>query len=358
MSLPQRISLVTQTMESLRAHIRIGQWLHHLPAERELCQFLQVSRPTLRAALEELQREGLIVLSGHKRAIVPEKLVSTLPMPRVVAVLAAKSLQEMPKTSMLVIDALRDSLAKVDYAVELRVDRSIFSAKPGPALEKMVHEKPAAVWIALGSKETMQRWFLQRQLPLLVIGSCRPDIALTSVDKDYRAVCRHAGDLLWRKGHRRLALVMPKDIYDGDVDSEEGIREALSSHPGASLRVLRHNGSNEHLCSLLDGTLQLPHPPTGYLVLHPMDVLTVLTHLMRRRVRIPEDAAVLCRDDEIYLQQTSPVISRYAIDPAAFARQISRAARELAKTGRLAPKAIRLIPSLISGETISSVRAE
>ena len=250
------------------------------------------------------------------------------------------------------VDALRDRLARAGYAVELCVDRACFSARPGRVLEKLVQAKPAAVWVAFGSKAPMQRWFVQRQIPLLVAGSCGPGIALASVDVDYRATCRHACDVLWRKGHRRLALVQLRDAYDGDVESERGFREALSKHADAQLSVLRHDGSAAHVCSLLDKALHSLSPPTGYLVVCARHALTVAMHLMRRKLRLPLDAAVLSNDDETYLQHTSPVLSRYAVNPDQFASKVAKAVRELVETGSLPPRAIRLMPEFIAGETV------
>ena len=51
---PQRVSLVNLPAQSLRESMQAGHWLGHLPGERELCARLQVSRSTLRSALDEL----------------------------------------------------------------------------------------------------------------------------------------------------------------------------------------------------------------------------------------------------------------------------------------------------------------
>jgi len=57
--IPRRNLLVSQTVCHLRSRILSGYWVGRLPAERLLSGQLQVSRNTVRAALGQLQREGL-----------------------------------------------------------------------------------------------------------------------------------------------------------------------------------------------------------------------------------------------------------------------------------------------------------
>jgi DNA-binding LacI/PurR family transcriptional regulator len=158
--------------------------------------------------------------------------------------------------------------------------------------------------------------------------------------------------MLRRKGHHHIALIRPEGDYGGDRDSEEGLREGMRDDGQASIQVLRHNGTAPHLISVLDAALRPPNRPTACLVIRAMHVLTVVTHLMQRGRRMPQDTAVVSRDDEAFFEHVTPAVTRYATSPVQFARRVSMAARQLAEGGALPPRAIRLMPKLVRGETL------
>lgn len=351
--LPKRLSLVAQTVKHLCDCIRTGYWRERLPGERELCAQLQVSRPTLRAALQELQRKGWLDVSHRqRRRIRPTRLShSADSQPKTVAVLSPVTLRLMAPSAVLVIDAVREQLARVGWTLEIHVNQSCYSARPVRALENLVRRSSAAAWLLSGTIRPMQLWFQRCAVPCLVLGTCPEDIELPFVDADHRATCRHAGTLFLQKGHRRIALVLADGATGGDRDSERGLREVIERHFDASLVMLRHRDKT-YLCRLLDRALQSSSPPTAYLVARAAHALTVAMHLMRRGVRLPQDVAVLSRDDENFLAHTSPSISRYSVNNDSFARKVSQAVRKLADNGMLPSRAIQLMPGPIIGETV------
>jgi DNA-binding LacI/PurR family transcriptional regulator len=351
--LPQRITLVAQTVHSLGEGIRSGRWKGHLPGERDLCTTLQVSRPTMRAALKELQLKGWISVTQRQRRLIEMKPAhgASAPGSRIVGAVASAPLRTMPPASLLVIDILREQLAKSRWQMELVVDASCYSKRPTKALEKLVRKTPAAAWLLMGSSAPMQKWFHKSSIPCLVLGTCPEEFPLPSIDADYRATCRHAGTLLLRKGHRRIVMVLPISSTGGDMESERGIREAMDAHSKAELLVLRHRNKT-HLCALLDKALESAGRPTAFMVARATHALTVTMHLMRRGIRLPKDAVVLSRDDESFLWHASPSLARYAVDPEQFARKAAKAMRELAETGTLTSRTIRMMPTFIPDETL------
>ena len=75
---------------------------------------------------------------------------------------------------------------------------------------------------------------------------------------------------------------------------------------------------------------------------------TVVTHLQQRGVRLPQDATVVSRDDDAFLESIVRPIPRYVCDPAQFARRVSRAALKLAASGVFHTRPVRLLARFVA----------
>ncbi len=346
---PQRLSLVAQTVQILRENIQHGRWQDHLPGERELAAHLQVSRDTLRAALDELTREGCITsMQRQRRRITAPKAgrARTLKKP-ILGILSPSPFSELAMLTTAIMDQLRAGVTGLGCELVFHASKACFSERPEHALKKLTQAHPAAAWMILGSREPMQRWFLQERLPCLVVGSCGLQNSITSIDADYHAIGRHAGTLLLRKGHRRITLVRKGPCYGGDMDCEHGLREALAGTPDTHLQVLHHDDYPGHVRSVMDRALKVSSPPTAFVVTDPRAILTVMTHLLQKRLRIPQDMAVIHCGSSPAAAWITPAVSHYAIPHEVFVRHAVNAARSLLENPAAKPKTIRLMPEFV-----------
>jgi LacI family transcriptional regulator len=351
-SVPPRPSLITHSADFLREALASGEWGEVLPSERRLCARLRISRPTLRAVLAQLEREGRIsaVKNKQRRILAGKAAASSRGGNTTVAMLTPLPAQWMPPFVLFWMDTLRELLADSGYQLEVQVVPKAFETQSARVLKKLVASLKPAVWVLFRSTEVMQRWFAAQEAAVVIAGSCAEGVNLPSVDVDYRAACRHAASLLLRRGFERFTLLLPDSSHGGDAESELGFQEGAAGHPGVT--VLRHRESPEHLMARLDDCLRQRRPPRALLVARSAHVLTVLTHLLRQGKRVPADVAVISRDDDEFLKHVVPKVSRYAADPAKFARHLARLVLETARHGLVKPKTVRLIPAYVAGETV------
>lgn len=352
--LPQRSSLVTLAVESLRDALQRGLWTDHLPGERGLCERLNISRPTLRAALEQLQREGWLEAShGRRRRILKAPESPTAARQDIVGMLTPVPLLQLPPFALYWMDKLRELLHESGFKLEVHCGREWFTQRPERALERLMLQSPSAAWVMFRSTEAMQRWFERHALPAVISGTCYAGLRVPSVDVDYRALCRHAAGLLLARGHRRVALIVPNSGQAGDRASEVGFMEACSRPSGGVMpHIIRHGDSAASVRSLTDELLNSSKRPTGFLVARSIVALAVHGCLLRKGLRIPQDAAMIARDDDRFLDYTTPELTRYHYDGDLHARRLFRMVMSVARGQVPGKSALLAMPRLVKGETL------
>jgi DNA-binding LacI/PurR family transcriptional regulator len=352
--IPQRSSLVTQTADVIRDEIRSGRWSHWLPGEYELCAQLHVSRRTIRAALEQLGRQGILRCDqGKRREIIGRHSPHRQPASKRVVLLMPMPLLSLSPFSVFLIDHLREHLAEDGYILETHASRVLYRAHMPQELENLEASLRPAGWVLLQSTEQMQRWFTERHRPSVVVGSRYQGVQLPSVDTDYGALCEHAVGRFLARGSRCLVLLNPDPEAAGDKKTREGFLEAAGKTKLADVRaeVVRHDGTVGSICARLTSLMARAQPPTAMLVSRPRHVLTVLGHLLRRGVRVPEDMAVISRDDDSFLEDVVPTVARYSRNPKVFASKVSGVVLQMVHGARHFPD-YKIMPSFVPGETL------
>lgn len=354
LSLSPRKSLVAYTAEALQKYLGSLPAGQKVPGERELAAQLSVSRTTLRNALQKLEREGLPQPQPrHRRVISISKMLKhPFSLDRDVILISPVPLFKIEPRMLILIDALREALAKERHQLEVICRPACYSAQPQRALEELTAQHRPSAWVLFLSTRAMQEWFVAHRLPTVIAGTSFEGVHLPSVDRDNQAVVRHAVGQFIARGHRSLALVIPQSGAAGDVQCEAAFQKAAAVD-GKSIEamIVRHDGTIPGLCAHLNRILAKPHPPTAFLVCRPGPALTALGYLIRRGIRFPKEAAFISRDSDGYLEHVVPSMARYRMDRTAYARKLTRIVVSLTSGGNPPARQIMLMPDFIPGET-------
>lgn len=351
----RRASVADQAAAALRESIRQGVWGGLLPGEHELARRLNISRPTIRAALARLAEDRIIeVRKGRRtRVCAPERT----------------NFEEVPPAVCLVVPARRDSQGLSEHPVltQMRAlfavqgvgweevfDRALARRNPEPRLTALVRNRRHVCWLLLSASAPLQRWFEASRLPTLVLGSCHDGIRLPSVDLDYYAIGWHAAGCLAKNGHRRVAVVLPPRALAGDLACLHGLVEYARGlrEPIAVTEVVA-GPTRASFVTALTRLLARPERPTAIFCIHVAEVLLVLAHVLRAGLRVPEDISLVCRETIPAVDSGLPELTRYGRQVMRQANLAVRIARSMLAGQHVPSRAHAIMPAFVPGGTLA-----
>lgn len=348
--LPPRPSMATYAADIVRRLLDAGEWRGELPGERPLSERVGVSRPTLHRALRLLEKEGRLAWRRNAPWVILDAPAAA-PASRRAVFLSPYKLEQLDPFSLHQFALLSNYAAERGLHFEIQPVPSVADSAAHKVLEALQRKLNPTIWILYRCSPACQRWFVDKRLPAVVMGSAPKDLPVRSVDVDYRAAGRHAMSVLRRLGHRpdRITYIGPEERLVGNVEAEAGLAEGDESGNGPRVR---HVASDSASLIRAADEIMANDTPTALVVMRPMHALAIMGHLGQRGVRIPKDLSLLILDDNPILRHAIPVPSRYVKNALRFSTLLRRALDStLEDSGRQRGEA-RMVPELEQGETV------
>lgn len=359
MEIPKREPLANVVAEQLKKLIENGELVGVLPGEYVLLEKLQVSRKTVRSALQILTTSGHISAPsrGQRRRVLTPNSTRNVKQHNV-AILTPTPLDTLNVSTKDLLRLVRLKLEKHDarcdfYHTDTTLKRD-FRKKLGETLSS--HK--ADLWIIFDANEAVIKEARSLDVPVLVCGSDYPlPENFHAVSYDLGPTVSHAFHLLLRHGHQRIFYPV---TATRDIPAQ--VSQAFATH-GITVTAKQifptYEGSKESLVNLLEreclGHKSLDKtPPTNAsaIITDNSNITTVMTWLGKHQLRVPEEVAVLNIGDDPVLADIYPQIDHYTTGYKPLGKKIGSLALKLIKNPLLKPEKHTLLSEYIPGESI------
>jgi len=358
----KKSSLVEQVMDALRREIEAGTCRGWLPTERALCAQLRVSRRTLRCALEQLKKHGLVTarVGVGTRVIAPAGGAGTAKADEELSVglLMPDPIDVLRPYVALWVDLLKTELFEAGVALRVHSGPHYFQRGAANALRRLVAQHSHTCWILALSNSWLQQWFAASGLTAIVAGMPDPAVKLPAVYLDSGALGRHIAGRMLALGHRQLLMLSEPRPSPGAAAAELGFLGAIRAAGRAARgEVLRPEGTPAGYRRAIERLLRTRSAVTAIFSLNPLLGATVVTTLMHHGHRLPRDMSFATTYGDPFMRFLSPEPTRYAYQPAMFARKLARTALQVVRGEEPTVPRAHIIPTFVKGETLGPAPA-
>lgn len=352
--LPKRTSLVAETLQVIRKMILEGAYGDRLPSERALSVQLQVGRNTVRLAVKELEETGWVSRgeTGRRRQILehPDRRLDGRGPLRRVFLLFGHGYKGLSAKVLQITDQLRKTLAASGVELQVLAAPS-FGPEGGEArLADLVAEQAEGVWLLARCSERIQTWFAHAAIPALALGYA-DEFTIPGVAADLEAVAHHLRGRFATLNHRRVALLQWGEELIAHQRFTRALREGADA-PG--MLTLRHDGDRMSICRRVDRALRGKTAVTALVMFTLQETLTVLTHLQRSGVRVPEDVSLVVLGDDPLMVHLQPMPSHYALLNDVLVKRVYAKLFKVWEQGGGSVSSSRMMCEFVKGETLAA----
>ncbi|MFK7851060.1 MAG: substrate-binding domain-containing protein [Akkermansiaceae bacterium] len=347
------LTATEQVAAYLREEILRRTWVETMPGTAKLAGELGVGMRTVSDALDQLEREGLLVNQGRRRKrriVVPEMSVSE--GLRIAILLYNPASKENTICTNLLL-RLTDAGYQATFCTKTLCELGVDVDK----VRRYAKTVPADAWIVFAGSDEVLDWFSKQPIPTLAIGGrhTEKEIAAAAVNTT------NATKLLLRRlialGHRRIVFLTLEDrlkpklavLEQCFVDELEahGIETGPYNLPDWSL-----DAEGLHQC--LDSLFRVT-PPTAIYCMKASIYHSVAQYLSQHGITTPGDVSLICSHSDRGFALCRPSVTHNTWDSRKLHRATIKWVNKVAR-GTNDKRKIEIQAEFVEGGTIGPVR--
>ena len=325
----RRLTAADQVAAFLTEEIARARWRGRLPGVDRLAEDLGVSRESVRDALLQVERAGLIERRGSGRS----RLIVENPGKRKgrqglrIAILLRERLEEEVNSSFLGL------MVRVRHRLEEDGHVCIFPPKSqldlgldSTRIIRMVRQTKADAWLVAAGSLDLLKWFSASPLPVLAIGGRLRGLPIAATYRDPLPTIREVFRKLIEMGHRRITVISERERRQPTLSIiERTLEEELQVRglPFGNFNVPDWEPTPAGLVKLLRQLFRFT-PPTVIQVSEWATCVGVLSFLNQRGLRVPEDVSLISETTENAMFWHRPALAHLTADYEALLHHILR----------------------------------
>ena len=349
------LSLAEQVAAHLRQGLHDGRWSGRLPGVLRLAVEFDVSTGVVRAALRQLEAEGLLSGRGLGRSRVIAASAAAAPPLRVAILRHDARLTDNPQTS-LVLTEIMHSLEAAGHEVFFCNKSQIELKHDVRRLASQLLETPADAWVVESGSRPLLEWCATRPTPCHALYGGSGDLPLARTGPDmepaYRAATRH----LLALGHRRIVFILSEPHRKPTPGkSAQNFLEELAAHgvPTGHYNLPDWEETPEGFSRLLE-ILFKSTPPTALIIDESPYFFATVAFCARHGIRVPGQVSLISTDCDAMLDRCHPGFAHMRWDNRLIVRRVVGWVDAVRK-GRADRKTINIPAEFVPGGSIGPV---
>lgn len=339
----------------LRDEILKGRWRREVSGTPALSEELGVDRKTVTAAINLLQKEGLLASQGPGKPRVVAKSAKTKS--------TRLSIRFMPYDGDDHHQAHCMGLIARIKAMGHHIEMDSLTLKGShmnlQKIKKHVRKHPADAWIVHAASREILEWFKEKDIPVMAIFGRRRQVQVASIGPDKVSALQACVRRLCELGHRRIVLMAREERrrpVPGHIELE--FLEELKKNgiePGPyHLPDWDDNPKGFHQCL---NELFKHTPPTALILVETHFYVAAMQHLIQKGLCVPKDVSLACSESHPVFNWCQPSVSHIHWQAEPIIEHVVKWVRKLSRG--INDKECRYTPALfLEGGSIGPVNSQ